>query len=180
MVDSCGDPMAALTIHAMPARLRRPIVIAAFSGWNDAAESATTAARFLGSAFEATKFAEIDPEEFYHFGLARPTVRFKEGSETEREVIWPAIVVKLDSEALGLACFSRGTTRAMAGGLSGVVWMMVSTACWVRRSRPVLVVSSPEARSTSACWRSSNSRPLTPTPANDTMKAGAFSVGSGR
>jgi proteasome assembly chaperone (PAC2) family protein len=81
--------MAALTIHAMPTRLRRPIVIAAFSGWNDAAESATTAARFLATAFDAVKFAEIDPEEFYHFGLARPTVRFKEGSETEREIIWP-------------------------------------------------------------------------------------------
>src|SRR5207244_13006274 len=30
------------------------------------------------------------PEEFYHFGLSRPTVRFKEGSETEREIVWPA------------------------------------------------------------------------------------------
>jgi proteasome assembly chaperone (PAC2) family protein len=82
--------MDALTIHAMPSRLRRPILIAAFSGWNDAAESATTAARYLATTFNARKFAEIDPEEFYHFGLSRPTVRFKAGSETEREVIWPA------------------------------------------------------------------------------------------
>jgi proteasome assembly chaperone (PAC2) family protein len=74
----------------MPSRLRRPILIAAFSGWNDAAESATTAARYLATTFNARKFAEIDPEEFYHFGLSRPTVRFKAGSETEREVIWPA------------------------------------------------------------------------------------------
>jgi proteasome assembly chaperone (PAC2) family protein len=81
--------MAALTIHSLPSGLRRPILIAAFSGWNDAAESATTAARYLATAFDAQKFAEIDPEEFYHFGLSRPTVRFKAGSETEREVIWP-------------------------------------------------------------------------------------------
>jgi proteasome assembly chaperone (PAC2) family protein len=61
----------------------------AFGGWNDAAESATTAVRYLGTAFRAEKFAEIDPEEFYHFGLSRPTVRFKPGSETEREITWP-------------------------------------------------------------------------------------------
>src|SRR5947207_14976728 len=87
MVDSTA--MGALTIHAMPSRLRRPIVITAFSGWNDAAESATTAARYLATSFRADKFAEIDPEEFYHFGLSRPNVRFKPGSETEREIIWP-------------------------------------------------------------------------------------------
>ena len=81
--------MSALTIHTMPSRLRRPILITAFSGWNDAAESATTAARYLATAFNAKNFAEIDPEEFYHFGLSRPTVRFKSGSETEREIVWP-------------------------------------------------------------------------------------------
>src|SRR5207237_10112449 len=83
--------MDVLTIHAMPSGLRRPILITAFSGWNDAAESATTAARFLATSFDGRKFAEIDPEEFYHFGLSRPTVRFKAGSETEREVIWPGM-----------------------------------------------------------------------------------------
>ena len=79
-----------LTIHAMPDGLRRPVLIMAFSGWNDAAEAATTAARYLATGFKAEKFAEIDPEEFYHFGLSRPFVRFKAGSETEREVVWPA------------------------------------------------------------------------------------------
>ena len=81
--------MGALSIHTMPSRLRRPILITAFTGWNDAAESATTAARYLATTFNARHFAEIDPEEFYHFGLSRPTVRFKAGSETEREVVWP-------------------------------------------------------------------------------------------
>ena len=74
-------PTDPLTIHAMPTGLRRPILILAFSGWNDAAESATTAARYLASGFHAEKFAEIDPEEFYHFGLTRPYVRFKAGSD---------------------------------------------------------------------------------------------------
>ena len=79
-----------LTIHELPEAFRRPVMILAFSGWNDAAESATTAARFLSAAWNAEKFAEIDPEEFYHFGLSRPYVRFKTGSQTEREIIWPA------------------------------------------------------------------------------------------
>jgi proteasome assembly chaperone (PAC2) family protein len=82
--------MDALTIHTMPGEPRRPIVIMAFSGWNDAAEAATTAARYLATSFHAEKFAEIEPEEFYHFGLSRPYVRFKAGSETEREIVWPA------------------------------------------------------------------------------------------
>jgi proteasome assembly chaperone (PAC2) family protein len=81
--------MDPLKIHAMPTTFRRPILILAFTGWNDAAEAATTAARYLTASFSGEKFAEIDPEEFYHFGLSRPYVRFKAGSETEREVIWP-------------------------------------------------------------------------------------------
>jgi proteasome assembly chaperone (PAC2) family protein len=81
--------MDALRIHANQQGLRRPILIMAFGGWNDAAESATTAVRYLGTSLQAQKFAEIDPEEFYHFGLSRPQVRFKPGSETEREITWP-------------------------------------------------------------------------------------------
>jgi proteasome assembly chaperone (PAC2) family protein len=82
--------MTALTVHSMPVRLRRPLLIMAFSGWNDAAESATTAVRFLGGAFRADRFAEIDPEEFYHFGLTRPQVRHRSDAPGEREIIWPA------------------------------------------------------------------------------------------
>jgi proteasome assembly chaperone (PAC2) family protein len=82
--------MDSLTIHSLPERLRRPVLITAFSGWNDAAEAATTAARYLASSFQAEKFAEIDPEEFYHFGLTRPQVRYKDDAATEREIVWPA------------------------------------------------------------------------------------------
>jgi proteasome assembly chaperone (PAC2) family protein len=81
--------MGALTLHDPPASFRRPLMVLAFGGWNDAAEAATTAARFLASAWQARKFAEIDPEEFYHFGLTRPYVRFKAESTTDREIVWP-------------------------------------------------------------------------------------------
>jgi proteasome assembly chaperone (PAC2) family protein len=79
-----------LTLHEEPGQLRRPIIIMAFSGWNDAAESATTAARYLSQLWSSRPFASIDPEDFYHFGLSRPYVRFKTGSRTEREIVWPA------------------------------------------------------------------------------------------
>ena len=82
--------MSALTVHLMPAGPRRPLLIMAFSGWNDAAESATTAVRFLSTVLHAEKFAEIDPEEFYHFGLTRPNVRYRSDLPSEREIIWPA------------------------------------------------------------------------------------------
>jgi len=82
--------MNPLIIDEPPEGLRRPILIMAFAGWNDAAEAATTAVRYLSQAWSARKFALIEPEEFYHFGLSRPYVRFKAGSRTEREIIWPA------------------------------------------------------------------------------------------
>ena len=79
-----------LTVHHLPEGLRRPILIMAFPGWNDAAEAASTAARYLATSFQAEKFAEIDPEEFYHFGLTRPLVRYRTDDPNEREVVWPA------------------------------------------------------------------------------------------
>ena len=91
--------MDPLKIHSLPATFRRPIMILAFTGWNDAAESATTAARYLTASFSGEKFAEIDPEEFYHFGLNRPYTRFKPGSETEKEIIWPVTEFSISQSA---------------------------------------------------------------------------------
>jgi proteasome assembly chaperone (PAC2) family protein len=79
-----------LTFVDEPAGLRQPVIVMAFSGWNDAAESATTAARYVAQLWPSRPLAHIDPEEFYHFGLSRPYVRFKPGSRDEREIIWPA------------------------------------------------------------------------------------------
>ncbi|MDQ3979598.1 MAG: PAC2 family protein [Actinomycetota bacterium] len=69
-------------------RLRRPILIAAFEGWNDAAEAATTAARYLRDRWGARPFASVDPEEFYDFSSTRPQVKLAEGFT--RRIVWPA------------------------------------------------------------------------------------------
>jgi len=69
-------------------RLRSPIVIAAFAGWNDAGEAASTAARHLADVWATREFATIDPEEFYDFSSTRPQVRLSDG--VHREIVWPA------------------------------------------------------------------------------------------
>ncbi len=75
-----------LTIDKIP-KLRRPVFILAFAGWNDAGESATSAAQFLCSRLNAEKFATLDPEEFYNFAELRPRVKLTRG---QREIMWPA------------------------------------------------------------------------------------------
>ena len=67
--------------------LRRPLMVVAFKGWNDAGEAATAALDYLVDSFEATEFARIDPEEFYDFTAVRPTVRLLEGRT--RVIEWP-------------------------------------------------------------------------------------------
>src|ERR671933_2731146 len=69
--------------------LRRPILVAAFEGWNDAGEAATTALGYVSAALEARTFAQIDPEEFYDYQQVRPTVRLEDG--THRRIDWPTV-----------------------------------------------------------------------------------------
>lgn len=68
--------------------LRNPVLVAAFSGWNDAAEAATTAVRFLIDRWKTVCIAEIEPEEFFVFTETRPTVQTKKGQV--RSINWPA------------------------------------------------------------------------------------------
>jgi proteasome assembly chaperone (PAC2) family protein len=68
-------------------QLRRPVLIAAFEGWNDAADAASTAVRFLRDQWSARPFATIDHEDFYDFTATRPQVRLVEG--ITRRIEWP-------------------------------------------------------------------------------------------
>lgn len=73
--------------------LRRPVLIAAFEGWNDAGECASLAAGTARTALEATPLAVIDAEDFYDFQLVRPTVRMTE--DAGRLIEWPQTRVSL-------------------------------------------------------------------------------------
>jgi predicted ATP-grasp superfamily ATP-dependent carboligase len=65
----------------------RPPLICAFKGWNDGGEAASIAAQYLKDRWDAKKFAELDPEEFFDFQVTRPTVRLVEG--VSRVIDWP-------------------------------------------------------------------------------------------
>jgi proteasome assembly chaperone (PAC2) family protein len=63
------------------------VLVAAFRGWNDGAQAASLAASFLAQAWEARRFADIDPEEFFDFQATRPHVALEDG--LTRRIDWP-------------------------------------------------------------------------------------------
>ena len=67
--------------------LDRPVLIAAFRGWNDGGQAASLAAGYLAKVWGAERFADIDPEEFFDFQATRPHVSLVEGST--RRIDWP-------------------------------------------------------------------------------------------
>ncbi|MEX0665846.1 MAG: PAC2 family protein [Acidimicrobiia bacterium] len=69
--------------------LRRPVLLAGFEGWNDAADAASTAATWLtqhGSG-GAERVALVDPQEHFDFQSRRPQVTLVGG--VTRSITWP-------------------------------------------------------------------------------------------
>jgi hypothetical protein len=73
--------------------LVHPVAIAAFEGWNDAAEAASGLVNHLGIAWASTPIAAIDPDDFYDFQVNRPVVDVV-GGKTER-LVWPTTRLSL-------------------------------------------------------------------------------------
>ena len=69
------------------------MVIAAFEGWNDAAEAASGVVNHLGISWESTPIAAIDPDDFYDFQVNRPVIEVN-GGKTER-LVWPTTRLSL-------------------------------------------------------------------------------------
>ena len=72
--------------------LQDAVLLAAFTGWNDAGDAATEAVGYLTRRYECRRIATIDPEYFYDFASVRPSVRL-EGDE--RRIDWPVNEVRL-------------------------------------------------------------------------------------
>jgi predicted ATP-grasp superfamily ATP-dependent carboligase len=70
-----------------PVNLHRPILIAAFEGWNDAGDAASYATNYLAQSWGAEPLAEIDPDEFFDFTEVRPEATLIEGGG--RRIEWP-------------------------------------------------------------------------------------------
>ena len=71
-------------------QLERPLMIAAFRGWNDGGQGASLATGYLAKLWDAKRFAEIDPENFFDFQATRPHVSLEEG--LTRRIDWPSTV----------------------------------------------------------------------------------------
>ena len=67
--------------------LERPVLIAAFTGWNDAAEAASVASATLRDSWEAQRFGAFDAEEFFDYQATRPQIKLVEG--VTRTMEWP-------------------------------------------------------------------------------------------
>ena len=78
-----------LSVSRRP-QLERPLMIAAFRGWNDGGQGASLATGYLAKLWDAKRFAEIDPESFFDFQVTRPHVSLEEG--VTRRIDWPSTV----------------------------------------------------------------------------------------
>jgi proteasome assembly chaperone (PAC2) family protein len=74
-----------------PDGLRAPALVCAFTGWNDAGDAASAALQFLGASLGATRFARIDPEDFFDFQATRPKIQLVEGRT--RKIEWPEVEI---------------------------------------------------------------------------------------
>ena len=86
-----------MEIHQIPL-LREPIMIMAFSGWNDAAEAASGAVEHLLSGWRDKNddvlpelIAEVESEDFYDFQVNRPVVSIDDSAI--RSITWPSTQV---------------------------------------------------------------------------------------
>jgi proteasome assembly chaperone (PAC2) family protein len=71
--------------------LERPILIAGFTGWNDAADAASVAVDTLLNSWQARRFGAFDGEEFFDFQATRPQIKLVDG--VTRAVEWPENVL---------------------------------------------------------------------------------------
>jgi proteasome assembly chaperone (PAC2) family protein len=67
--------------------LERPVLIAAFTGWNDAGEAASVALATLRDSWESQNFGSFDAEEFFDYQATRPQIKLVEG--VTRTIEWP-------------------------------------------------------------------------------------------
>ena len=72
-----------------------PLVIAAFEGWNDAADAASGVVDHLMTVWDARVVGAVDPEDFYDFSVNRPQV----GIDTlgHRRLTWPSTQIAVCS-----------------------------------------------------------------------------------
>jgi proteasome assembly chaperone (PAC2) family protein len=107
--------VAFMEIHQIPL-LRNPVMIVAFSGWNDAAEAASGAVEHLLSGWKDKRddvlpelIAEVESEDFYDFQVNRPQVSIDDSQI--RSITWPT------TQVFGLAVPSMNRDLVIVTGV---------------------------------------------------------------
>lgn len=71
--------------------LKDPWMVAAFEGWNDAADAASSVVDHLVSEWNAQVLTELDPEDYFDFQVNRPHVHAD--LQGTRTIVWPAATI---------------------------------------------------------------------------------------
>lgn len=79
-------------------QLERPVLIAGFTGWNDAAEASSLAVGTLNDAWETRQFGRFDAEEFLDYQATRPQIALSDG--VTRTIEWPENALSATAPAL--------------------------------------------------------------------------------
>lgn len=90
-----------------------PVMVAAFEGWNDAGDAASTAVGHLDREWKGEVFAALDAEDYYDFQVNRPTVWLDGGT---RKITWPTTrlsVVRVGGEKPRDLVLVRGIEPSM-------------------------------------------------------------------
>ncbi len=75
--------------------LRRPAVVVAFGGWNDAGDSASGVIDHVAALTSAKLAFALDPDDYYDFQVNRPSIATTSGGE--RTLQWPTTEVLVAS-----------------------------------------------------------------------------------
>ena len=85
-------------------------MLAAFEGWNDAADAASGAIEHLEREWSSRPFAAIDPEDYYDYQVNRPTVRLVDGMT--RRIEWPTRTARDQPSASMATAMSPATASS--------------------------------------------------------------------
>jgi proteasome assembly chaperone (PAC2) family protein len=112
-----------ITIDWKP-ELERPVLIAGFTGWNDAADAASVAVGAMATSWEARRFGGFDGEEFFDFQTTRPQVKLVDG--VTRGIEWPENMLSATEPSLEAAA-DRGVIL-LSGPEPNFRWRAFSAA----------------------------------------------------
>ncbi|UCG13795.1 MAG: PAC2 family protein [Deltaproteobacteria bacterium] len=95
------------TIHYLAnPTLREPVMVAAFGGWPNAGEVATSTVNYLVERLEARKLATLAPDDFYLFSLNRPLVTIANGHLKSLDLPQSTFYFWTNSQGTDLILFS--------------------------------------------------------------------------